>query len=118
MACTSIVYNNNVFNIDTFINNILYDNIKKDGIPISEIKEYYDYYSIIVSPFYQKYNFFEIYYKNSFLILQIKYKTYLSKILATKIFYLPNINTNKISHIYFNNHLSLKIPKLNFNTSY
>lgn len=114
MTHTSIVYNNSVFNIDTFVNNILYNDIKKDITPISEIKECYDYYSIKIHPFCQKYNFFEIYYKNNFLILQIKCKNSYSKILATKLFYLPNIKLNKISHIYFNDSLSIKIPKLNF----
>lgn len=113
MTHTSIVYNNTLSNIDTFINNILYKDIKNNTTPISEIKECYDYYSVKVHPFCQKYNFFEIYYKNSFLILQIKCKTS-SKTLATKLFYLPNINTNRISHVYFNNSLSIKIPKLNF----
>ena len=66
MTRTSIVYNNSVFNIDTFVNNVLYGNTEKDIIPTSEIKECYDYYSIIVSPFCQKYNFFEIYYKRHY----------------------------------------------------
>ena len=115
MTCTSIVYNNNIFNLDTFIDNILYNDIKDEKIPISEIKECPDYYLVSLNPFYQKYNFFEIYYKNSFLILKINSKNSSSKTLATKIFYLPNININKISHIYYNDSLSLKIPKIYFN---
>lgn len=115
MTCTSIVYNNNVSDLDTFINNVLNSDIKSEKIPVSEIKELADYYSIIVNPFFQNYNFFEIYYKNSFLILQIKYKNSSSKTLATKLFYLPNVNTDKISHVYYNDSLSLKIPKIYFN---
>ena len=115
MTCTSIVYNNKIFNIDTFINNVLYHDIKTERIPICEIRESSDHYSIIINPYYQNYNFFEIYYKNSFLIIRIKHKNSSLKTLATKLFYLPNINTNKISHVYYNDSLSLKIHKIYFN---
>lgn len=115
MTCTSIVYNNKILDIDTFINNILYCDIKSERIPICEIKECYDYYLITLNPFYQNLNCFEIYYKNCFLILRIKHKNSSEKTLATKLFYLPNININRISHVYYNDSLSLKIPKIYFN---
>lgn len=115
MTCTSIVYNNKVSDLDTFIDKILYNNIEKERIPISDIKEYSDHYIITIDPFYQKHNIFEVYYKNSFLILQIKYKDSSITTLATKLFYLPNIDINKISHTYYNDCLSLKIPKIYFN---
>ena len=115
MTCTSIVYNNKISDIDTFIDYVLKFNIKAERIPISDIKEYSDYYSININPFYQNLNFFEIYYKNCFLILQIKDKNSSLNTLATKLFYLPNIDTKKISHVYYNDSLSLKIPKIYFN---
>lgn len=115
MTCTSIIYNNQVLTLDSFINKILYNNIEKERIPISDIKESSDHYIVTINPFYQKYNIFEVYYKNSFLILQIKYKDSFINTLATKLFYLPNININKISHTYHNDCLLLKIPKIYFN---
>lgn len=116
MTCTSIVYNNKISDIDTFITNILCNDIESEKIPISDIKEFSNYYIIKIDPFYQKHNIFEVYYKNSFLILQIKYRNSSLKTLATKLFYLPNININKISHVYYNDSLSLKIPKIYFNS--
>ena len=115
MTCTSIVYNNKISDLDTFITNILCNDIKSERIPISDIKEFSDHYVITIDPFYQKYNIFEVYYKNSFLILQIKHRDSSVKTLATKLFYLPNVNINKILHVYYNDSLSLKIPKIYFN---
>lgn len=115
MTCTSIVYNNKISDLDTFITNILCNDIKSERIPISDIKEFSDHYVITIDPFYQKYNIFEVYYKNSFLILQIKHRDSSVKTLATKLLYLPNVNINKISHVYYNDSLSLKIPKIYFN---
>lgn len=115
MKYTSIIYNNHVLDLDTFINKILYSNIEKERIPISDIKESSDHYIITIDPFYQKHNIFEVYYKNSFLILQIKYEDSSINTRATKLFYLPNININKISHTYHNDCLLIKIPKIYFN---
>ena len=115
MTCTSIVYNNKISNLDTFINNILCFDIKSERVPISEIRECSDYYSITLNPFYQNHYFFEIYYKNDFLIIQVKNRDLSPKTLTTRLFYLPNINTSKISHIYYNDSLSLNIPKIYFN---
>ena len=112
MTCTSIVYNNKISNLDTFITDILCFDVKSERVPISEIEECSNHYLITLKPFYQKYYFFEVYYKNSFLIIQIKRKNSPSKILSTRLFYLPNINTNKLSHNYYNDSLSLKIPKI------
>lgn len=117
MTCTSIVYNNKIYNIDKFINCILYSNMNAKKSPICEITEQSDCYLISLTPFYNSVNYFEVYYKNRFLILQIKRKKPSSKTLSTKLFYLPNINTKKISHIYYNDSLSLKVPKIYFNNS-
>ena len=117
MTCTSIVYNNKIYNIDKFINHILYSNMNTKELSICEITEQSDCYLILLAPFYNSIHYFEVYYKNHFLILQIKRKNPSSKILSTKLFYLPNINTKKISHIYYNDSLSLKVPKIYFNNS-
>ena len=52
MTCTSIVYNNKISDLDTFITNILCNDIKSERIPISDIKEFSDHYVITIDPFY------------------------------------------------------------------
>lgn len=112
MACTSIIYNNNIFSLDGFIDNVLSSKNRADIVPVSEIEEFEDHYSIQLYPYYEQENSFDIYYKNDFLILQVKEKNPLPKTLATKLFYMPDINTSKLSHIYYKDSLSLKIPKI------
>ena len=112
MTDTSLVYNNKIMNIDQFIDSILNNHFSIKKIPSCEIQENSQYYYIALNDYYKKNHTFQIYYKNNFLILQIRLRNYNSKILSTRMFFLPNININKISHSYYSNSVSLKIPKI------
>lgn len=107
----SLLYNNSILNIDNFIDNILFNNVCIVNNPICKITEKPLFYFITIKNFYANKHNFELYYKNKFLIIRIKNKETTQNIF-TRIFYLDNIDTNEISHIYYNNTANLKILKL------
>lgn len=112
MTDISIVYNNKVMNTDNFIDSILNNHFSVNEIPSCEIQENSQFYHIHLEKYYKDKHIFQIYYKNSFLILQIRLRGSKPKILSTRMFFLPNIDTNKISHTYYSNSVTLKIPKI------
>ena len=112
MADTSLVYNNQILNIDQFIDCILNNHFSAKQIPSCEIQENSQFYYIALNNYYKNNHTFQIYYKNNFLILQIRLRENNSKILSTRMFFLPIININKISHTYYSNSVTLKVPKI------
>lgn len=112
MTDISIVYNNKVMNTDDFIDSILNNHFSVNQISSCEIQENSQFYHIQLKNYYKDKHTFQIYYKNSFLILQIRLRENKLKILSTRMFFLPNININKISHTYYSNSVTLKIPKI------
>lgn len=111
MLQTPLIYNNNIIDIETFIDKILFDTIPNE-IYSCNINETHLVFYITTKFFCQSKHTFQVYYKNNFLILQIKEKHNPANTLLTRIFYLTNINTHKISHIYYDDSLILKIPKI------
>lgn len=111
MLQTPLIYNNNILDIETFIDTILFKPILKK-ICSCTVNETHLVYYITTKYFSQSNHAFQVYYKNNFLILQIKNKLAPYDTILTRIFYLENINTRKISHIYYDDSLVLKIPKI------
>lgn len=112
MTDFSLIYNNRVMNIEDFIDSILYPDFSINKIPSCEIQENSQFYCIQLENYFKDKQTFQLYYKNSFLILQIQLRQIKPKILLTRMFFLPNINIHKISHTYYSNSVTLKIPKI------
>ena len=106
-----LIYNNSILTLNKFINTILLDNHSKLNVHINNIVEDTLYYYIKIDNFFQDLYTFEIFYKNKFLILRIINKE-TRQIAIARIFYLPDINIYAISHIYKNNYVKIKVPKL------
>ena len=111
MLNTPLVYNNKIMDTNNFINSILFKKISTE-ITSCTIRETPLLYYINAKFFSPNEHTFQIYYKNNFLIMQIKNKHNPKETLLTRMFYLVNINTRKISHIYYDYSLILKVPKI------
>ena len=99
-------------NIEDFIDSILNNNFSINKIPSCKIQEASQFYHIQLDNYYKDKHTFQIYYKNNFLILQIRFRQDKAKILSTRMFFLPNIDINKIFHTYYSNSVTLKIRKI------
>lgn len=111
MCNLSLVYNNSILSLDNFIDELLLNNHSKLNPHINNIIEDTLYYYVKIDNFFQDSYTFEIFYKNNFLILRILQKD-IQQLVITRIFYLPDINIYNLSHIYTNNYVKIKIPKL------
>lgn len=111
MLTSPLVYNNKIMNLDNFIDSILFKNVNTE-INSCSIRETPLVYYITAKFFSPNKHTFQMYYKNNFLIMQIKNKHNPKETLLTRMFYLLNINTRKISHIYYDDSLILKVPKI------
>lgn len=112
MTDISLVYNNKIMNIENFIDSILNNHFSINKIPSCQINENSQSYTIHLENYYKDKHSFQIYYKNNFLILQIIPRENKDKILLTRMFFLPNIDINKICHTYYSNSVTLKISKI------
>lgn len=106
-----LIYNNSTLTLDNFIDTMLSDNHSKLNTHINNIIEDTLFYCVTIDNFFQDIYNFEIFYKNKFLIIRIIQKEE-KQLLITRIFYLPDINIYNISHIYKNNYVKIKIPKI------
>lgn len=111
MLQTPLVYNNKILSIENFINLILFEKINKKNFSCT-IRETPIVYYINAKSFSPNKHTFQVYYKNNFLILQIRDKHNPKNTVLTRMFYLININIRKISHIYYDDSLILKVPKI------
>jgi HSP20 family molecular chaperone IbpA len=111
MKGTSLMYNNSLTNKENFINTML-STTPKNQIPICEIKETPDFYSIKIDSFDDDNHVLEISYKNNFLILKIRDEDTHKKFLLERIFYLKNIDSNNILLHDHKTQLKLIIPKI------
>lgn len=114
MTPTSLVFNNKILDLESFVDEILTMDKNLLKIPSCEIHESSEFYSITLNSFTKSIHTFQIYYKNSFLIVQIRLKNNPKKILSTRMFFLSDININKISHTYYGDSTLIKVPKIDF----
>lgn len=112
MTYNSLVYNNSLITVEDFIDSILYTKMLENQVSLCKFEETSNSYYITFKFFYKNKHTFNVYYKNNFLILQIKFRNCNQKALLTRMFYLTNIKLNKLSHIYYKDEVKLKIPKI------
>lgn len=111
MKDNSLIYHNSLLSFESFIDNLLYHEIKEQ-LPTCKLKETANFYYININSFCDNKHILEISYKDNFLILKIMLNNPLNDFLLQRVFYLSKVDLNNILLHDYKNSITIILSKI------